>query len=66
MIETTALGAAYLAGLKTGFYSSIADISEGWQCERIFRSSMDAGERQRLCAGWRDAVRRVRGRNEKS
>ncbi len=62
--ETTALGAAYLAGLKVGFYRSIDDISEHWKCERVFRPSLSADERERLYTGWLDAVRRVRNFNE--
>ncbi len=64
MTETTALGAAYLAGLKAGFYRSIDDISEHWKCERVFRPSLSADERERLYTGWLDAVRRVRNFNE--
>ena len=58
--ETTALGAAYLAGLKAGFYSSLAEISRHWRRERVFRPMLAPDERQRLYAGWLDAVRRVR------
>ena len=62
--ETTALGAAYLAGLKVGFYRSIDDISEHWKCDRVFQSSLGANERERLYTGWLDAVRRVRDFSE--
>jgi glycerol kinase len=58
--ETTALGAAYLAGLRVGYYHSIYDISEHWKCDRVFQSSLGADERERLYTGWLDAVRRVR------
>ncbi len=58
--ETTALGAAYLAGLAAGVYPSLAAISDSWACERRFEPRMEAGERARLLAGWQDAVRRVR------
>ena len=60
MSESTALGAAYLAGLKAGFYDSIDDISGHWKYEHLFRPALASAERERLCAGWRDAVRRVR------
>lgn len=57
--ETTALGAAMLAGLQQGVINSVADIAALWQPEREFQPSMDAGRRQQLYAGWQDAVRRV-------
>jgi glycerol kinase len=58
--ETTALGAAYLAGLQVGLYASLAEIGELWHCERRFQPAMDADTRERLYAGWVDAVKRVR------
>ncbi len=58
--ETTALGAAYLAGLTTGVFSSTADIAGRWKRERLFTPAMAAKERDRLYAGWRAAVERVR------
>jgi glycerol kinase len=58
--ETTALGAAYLAGLKVGLWSSTEDIARHWQSERLFQPAMKAGEREKLYAGWKDAVQRVR------
>ncbi|MGF2736388.1 glycerol kinase GlpK [Marinobacter sp. DUT-1] len=57
--ETTALGAAYLAGLQTGVYSSLEEISRLWECERQFRSDMRPSLRESLYAGWLDAVDRV-------
>ena len=63
--ETTALGAAYLAGWGAGGYASTAEIARRWTCERRFRPSGRAGgrgsERERLYQGWREAVQRVRG-----
>ena len=59
--ETTALGAAYLAGLAVGLYPSLESLAEVWQCERRFDPKMAAAERARLYAGWRDAIRRARG-----
>ena len=59
--ETTALGAAFLAGLHTGFYPSLDAIAGQWQCETVFTPAMDAAERERRYAGWRAAVARVRG-----
>lgn len=58
--ETTALGAAYLAGLTAGVYSSLSDLSQKWQCESEFRPLMNNETRQRLYEGWLDAVSRVR------
>ncbi len=59
-VETTALGAAFLAGLHAGVYSSLDEISKLWQTERRFAPSMPAAEADRLYSGWRDAVARVR------
>ena len=58
--ETTALGAAYLAGLQLGWYESVADIARLWGSERTFESSMDSTMRGALMGGWREAVSRVR------
>ena len=57
--ETTALGAAYLAGLEAGLYPSLDAIAASWQCERRFEPQMDQDRRETLYAGWRDAVRRT-------
>jgi glycerol kinase len=58
--ETTALGAAYLAGLTIGTFSSTEDIARRWQRERRFEPAMPEAQRARLYAGWKDAVGRVR------
>ena len=58
--ETTALGAAYLAGLQTGVYDGLDDLTANWEREREFRPAMDAATRDRVTAGWADAVRRTR------
>jgi len=58
--ETTALGAAYLAGVQVGVFDSLDDVTTNWQKERSFTPSMVAGERERLVAGWSKAVSRVR------
>jgi glycerol kinase len=57
--ETTALGAAYLAGLEVGLYPSLDGIASQWQCQRRFEPGMDEDRRATLYAGWRDAVRRT-------
>jgi glycerol kinase len=59
--ETTALGAAFLAGLATGFWSSTDEVAATWQLERRFEPAMDATERERLLARWHRAVERSRG-----
>ncbi|MEQ1797291.1 MAG: glycerol kinase GlpK [Lacibacter sp.] len=55
--ETTALGAAYLAGLATGYWSSIDEIQQQWQIERKFVSGMEEEKRQSLSSGWAKAVK---------
>lgn len=62
ILETTALGAAYLAGLHTGFYSSPEDFAASWALERRFSPSSDDGSRARRYAGWKDAVQRTLSR----
>jgi glycerol kinase len=54
--ETTALGAAYLAGLAVGFWESREQIAQQWQVERSFEPRMLADERERLYAGWKRAI----------
>lgn len=58
--ETTALGAAYLAGVQIGVFDSLDDVTANWQRDRSFEPAMDNGERERLVAGWAKAVSRVR------
>ncbi|MEJ8840979.1 glycerol kinase GlpK [Lacibacter sp. H375] len=55
--ETTALGAAYLAGLATGYWKSIDEIQEQWQVDRKFESNMDEEKRESLMNGWKKAVK---------
>jgi glycerol kinase len=57
--ETTALGAAYLAGLHAGFYPEPDRFLDHWQLERRFSPQMNATTRQRKLAGWGSAVRRL-------
>jgi glycerol kinase len=59
-IETTALGAAYLAGLATGFYKSTDELARFWKSERVFEPKMAETQREERIAGWRDAVARCR------
>ncbi len=57
--ETTALGASRLAGLGAGLYSSPRDLAGQWRLDRRFEPTMSVGTRERLLAGWDDAVARV-------
>ena len=59
--ETTALGAAYLAGLAVGFWESQAEIAQQWQLERTFEPKMSADQREALYSRWQAAVERARG-----
>lgn len=58
-IETTALGAVYLAGLQIGMYQSLDDIARMWQMEKCFKPNMSASENESLYAGWKRAVGRI-------
>jgi glycerol kinase len=58
-VETTALGAAYLAGLAAGVWQSRDDIRANWQEDRRFEPRWSADERETKCAGWEDAVGRA-------
>jgi glycerol kinase len=58
--ETTALGAAFLAGLQVGLYPSLDVLAGTWSCQRRFEPDMAPAERARLYGGWLNAVRRVR------
>ena len=55
-IETTALGAAYLAGLAVGFWESLEDIRSNWAIDRVFTPAMEEKTRQKLLTGWQKAV----------
>ena len=59
--ETTALGAAYLAGLAVGYWESQEEITQQWEAERRFESSISEAEAARLRAGWARALDRARG-----
>ena len=58
--ETTALGAAYLAGLAVGFWKDQREIAKQWQADRQFRPAAKAAARQHLVAGWNKALARAR------
>ncbi|OCS94257.1 glycerol kinase GlpK [Caryophanon latum] len=55
--ETTALGAAYLAGLAVGFWQSLDDISNNWNLDRRFEVAMEEDQRDELYTGWKKAVK---------
>ena len=59
IIETTALGAAYLAGLATGVYKNTNEISELWQPERRFSPNLDPQRAKELMARWEHAVKQT-------
>jgi glycerol kinase len=59
-VETTALGAAFAAGLQAGVYDSLERISRLWEAEARFTPARDAASADQLYAGWREAVARVR------
>ncbi|MBK9170760.1 MAG: glycerol kinase GlpK [Bryobacterales bacterium] len=59
-VETTASGAAYLAGAASGFWPGLATIESFWQVERRFEPAMPASRRDSLLSGWKDALHRAR------
>ncbi len=59
--ETTALGAAYLAGLATGFWQSTGELQSQWQQERVFSPAMEKSRVDELCRGWQKTVQRAKG-----
>ncbi|WP_026941180.1 glycerol kinase GlpK [Hellea balneolensis] len=59
VLETTALGAAYLAGLQAGLYSSLEDVKANWQRDKHFKPAIEASKRQTLLKGWDSAVKKV-------
>ncbi len=60
VVETTALGAAYLAGLQAGVYGSLDEIARMWACEQAFEPQMPVSRADERYAGWKKAVERVR------
>jgi len=59
ILETTALGVAWLAGMKVGFYPSKEEFSKNWKLEKRFNSNMDSLTRSKLYDGWKDAIQRT-------
>ena len=66
MIETTALGAAYLAGLAAGIWKSTEDLKRAWQVQAVFEPRLSADEAAHRCGRWRAALDRARGWEEPS
>ena len=60
VIETTALGVAYLAGLQIGYWQDLDDIKNNKHIERVFAPTMQDEHRQKLLAGWDDAIGKAR------
>ncbi len=56
-IETTALGAAYLAGLAVGYWSSLDDVRNNWAVDKVFTPELDEEKRRKLLHGWHKAVK---------
>jgi glycerol kinase len=61
IMETTAMGAAYLAGLGAGVCPAPAAFAQSWKAERRFRPNMEAKLREAKYAGWKDAVKKLLG-----
>ncbi len=57
--ETTALGAAYLAGLSVGLYTGLDDIAARWQCAKAYAPNMDEATRQEALTGWKHSIGQV-------
>ncbi len=57
-VETTALGAAYLAGLARGFWPDMEELRRNWKVDRVFEPAMTALDREKKIAGWKKAVTR--------
>ena len=60
LTETTALGAAYVAGLQAGIFKSLEEITEKWQLQQCFEPLKDASWRETQYSGWLDSVARTR------
>jgi glycerol kinase len=60
VLETTALGAGYLAGLAVGYWENAADVAANWKVDRVFEPAMERGRAEQLLAGWSKAVERAK------
>jgi glycerol kinase len=61
-VETTALGAAFLAGLATGVWKGLDDVARTWACDERFEPSMTSERRSELVSGWKSAVAKTLSR----
>ena len=57
--ETTALGAAFMAGLKIGVYKSLKDIAKNWQTDKSFKPKIKNSDRKILIYGWNKAIKKT-------
>ena len=62
--ETTALGAAYLAGLAVGFYESKDELTDNYKIDRLFTPSIEDEKRKEMYEGWKNAVKAARAIHE--
>ena len=60
-VETTAMGAAYLAGLAVGYWSSKEDVIKNWAIDKTFEPKIEAAEREKRIRGWNKAVKYAYG-----
>jgi len=60
VLETTALGAGYLAGLAVGYWKDAADVAANWQQDRLFEPRMPRAQVEELKAGWQKSVERAK------
>ena len=60
MLESTAWGAAAMAGLKAGVFSDLSEISASWQLDRVFEPQMNEAERAEHLARWQQALKRAK------
>lgn len=60
-VETTAMGAAYLAGLAVGYWKDKEEVRQNWDIDRIFQPQIEKEKRQRMLSGWKKAVRYAHG-----
>jgi len=59
--ETTALGAAYAAGLATGFWTSLDELKQNWKVDKRFEPTMSKETRDEMYRGWKKAIERAKG-----
>jgi len=64
--ETTALGAAYLAGLAVGYWKDLEEIGKHWRVDRRFEPGMEDPVRAKLVRGWKNALERSKGWEEQA